>query len=97
VIERLRLPAAERDLDEIWLTIARDSPAAADAMIDRIDAAEARLAEFPELGRVRDELLAGVRSWGVGAYLIFYRVEASALVAIRILHGARDLASTLDR
>lgn len=65
-------------------------------MIDRIEASERRLAEFPELGRGRDELLRGVRSWVVGAYLIFYRVEATSLIVIRVLHGARDLGATLE-
>ena len=97
MLERRRLPAAERDLDDIWLTIARDNPAAADRVIDDIEVAERRLAEYPELGRARDELLPGVRSWVAGAYLLFYRVETSALVVIRVLHGARDLAPALTQ
>jgi plasmid stabilization system protein ParE len=47
VLERVRLPAAERDIDEIWLTIAQDSPTAADALIDQIDTAEIPTCRIP--------------------------------------------------
>jgi toxin ParE1/3/4 len=94
-LERFRLPAAEDDLDGIWLHIAADSPQAADRLIDRIEAAEQRLLEFPGLGRERPELLEGVRSWPVGPYLILYRVDRPRLVIIRVVHGARDLDSLM--
>jgi toxin ParE1/3/4 len=95
-LERRRLPQAELDLDEIWSYVAKDNPEAAGRVIDRIEAAEVRLSLYPHLGRARDELRAGVRSWTVGSYLIFYNVEPRALVTMRILHGARDLKMALD-
>ncbi len=90
-LERFRLPAANDDLDDIWFHIAMDSPRAADRVIDMIESAERRLLDFPILGRERPELLAGVRSWPVGDYLILYRIDRSRLVVVRIVHGARDL------
>lgn len=92
----LRLPRARLDADEIWLSIAADSLQAADRIVSRIYDAETRLADFPELGRARDDLRPGMRSWSVGSYLIFYRVEAARLVVVRILHGARDLPDLPD-
>lgn len=86
-----RRPQADLDEQEIWLTIAIDNVAAADRLVTRIDEAEERLAEFPELGRVRPELGEGVRTWVVGSYLIVYAVEPHAVVVIRILHGAREI------
>lgn len=95
MLERRRTPQAERDLDDIWLTIAGDNPSAADRVIDAVEAAETRLADFPLLGRARDELMTGTRSWTVGGYIDFYRVEAAALVVVRALHGGRDLEPLL--
>ncbi len=86
-----RTKLADADLDSIWLYIAADSVAAAERQIQRIEAAERRLADFPELGPARPELRAGLRSWAVGAYLIVYRIDPDALTIVRVLHGARDL------
>ena len=45
------------DLDDIWLFIAQDSPTAADGVIDEIYAAIRKLAEFPGMGHLRDDLI----------------------------------------
>jgi|SRR3954454_15409480 len=45
------------DLDEIWLYIARDSPSAADRVIDEIYAAIYQLAERPGAGHLREDLI----------------------------------------
>ena len=82
---------ADADLDEIWLHIAKDNVAAADRVIDRIEAAENRLAEFPQIGQARPEIRAGLRHWPVGGYLMFYRVAEEELTVVRVVHGARDL------
>lgn len=86
-----RTNAAEADLDEIFLHIAAENLGAAERVIHRIEAAEERLGEFPELGRLRDDLSADARSWPVGDFLIIYELLPDAIVVIRILHGARDL------
>lgn len=88
-----RTVAADQDLDEIWIYIAVDSDAAADRLVDRIVAAEDRLAEFPNLGRLRPDLAEDVRSWAVGDYVILYRLTADEILVARILHGARDLGA----
>lgn len=93
--ELRRSHRAEADLVDIWIYIATDSPAAAERVILRIEAAENQLAEFPEMAQPRDDLLPGVRAWAVGDYLIFYRIEPDAVVILRILHGARDLGDLL--
>ena len=86
-----RTNRTEADLDEIWLHIATDSLAAADRMIQRFEAAENRLAAFPQIGQGRPELAGGLRHWPVGNYLIFYRIDDDALTIVRVAHGARDL------
>jgi len=91
-----RLPAAERDLEDIWWHIAEDSPAAADRLLLRILAAQERLLQFPQIGQSRPEIRADLRYWPVGNYLIFYRVDDEAITIVRVVHGARDLPELFD-
>jgi toxin ParE1/3/4 len=82
---------AAADLLELWVHVARDDVDAADRLLDRIDEVCATLAASPHLGRSRDELAPGLRSFPVGRYVIFYRVGRSGIELARVLHGARDL------
>jgi len=84
-------PQALADLAEIWAYIAEDSLEHADAFSDRIDRAFEALAGKPKMGRARPELAAGVRSFPVGRYVVFYLPRARGIEVIRVLHGARDL------
>ena len=76
---------------ELWATIALDKPKAADRFVERIYAAEDLLADFPEIGKARNDVAPGLRKWAVGSYLMFYRVAPDAIEIVRILHGAQDL------
>ncbi len=87
---------AEQDLDEIWLTIAEDSPDAADRMIDRLTDSFMLLAGQPLMGRERPELVPNLRSFPVGSYVIFYRPAPDGVAIARVLHGSRDI-NTLFR
>jgi len=58
-----RRPLAEADILEIWDYIADDSLAAADRWVDRLDEQFRLLAAQPMMGRARDELAPGVRSF----------------------------------
>ncbi len=87
----LRTSKAEEDLLEIWSYIADDNPAAADTLLDDIDAACRTLAANPVSGRAREELAPRLRSFPVGSYIVFYRPMEDGIVVIRVLHGARDL------
>jgi len=84
-------PRANADLGEIWIFIAADNPAQADNFIDLIDEKFQNLTRQPGLGRRREELVAGLRSFPVGRYVIFYLQVQDCLQIARILHGARDL------
>lgn len=65
-------PRARIDIAGIWEFIAEDSEAQADAFVDRFDAHFQLLARQPGLGRARDELLAGLRSFPFERYMVFY-------------------------
>ncbi len=87
----LKRPLARSDLSEIWDYIADDNEARADAFVDLIDQKIQALARQPNMGRARDELAEGLRSFPVGRHVIFYRVVPAGIEIVRILHGSRDL------
>lgn len=54
------------------------------------------LAQFPDMSRAREDLLAGLRCFPVKPYLIFY-IASNQLEIIRILHQSRDIESQFNR
>ncbi len=97
-MKAVRLSAdAEEDLDGIWLYVAeRGDDSAANRLLDEITSCFAMFARHPEIGGPRDELKRGVRSHAVGNYVIFYRIRESAVVILRVLHGARDVGAQVQ-
>ena len=91
MVRVVRRPQAEEDILEIWLFIAEDNLAAADAWVDRLDAAFALWATQPKMGRGRDELAPGLRSFPFGRYVVFYELLPDGIDVTRVLHGARDI------
>jgi toxin ParE1/3/4 len=87
-------PHAERDLDDIWLYVAKESGSIeiANRQIDTITERFLALASFPYIGRSRDDDFGpGCRSLAVGEYLIVYCVEDDGALILRVVHGRRDL------
>jgi toxin ParE1/3/4 len=85
-------PLAQDDLQEIWEYIAEGNEGAADRVIDEITDSFQKLLQMPDSGRVRNDLMPGLRSLVASKpYVIFYRVEDSVLLIAQILHGMRDL------
>jgi toxin ParE1/3/4 len=89
-------PESIDDLKAALDHIARDRPGAAVRVIDKLEDQCNELASFPEMGRRRDELASGLRSFPSGSYLIFYRVMKDGIEIIRVLHGARDMPSIFE-
>lgn len=83
--------SAKADLLEIWAWVAEDSPAAADRMLDRLYEVAGNLGELPKMGRPREELGEGLRSFVVGSHVVFYRARPDRLELVRVLHGRRDV------
>ncbi len=81
---------ARRDLDDIWLWIARDSPANAQRFVSEIADHFPMLAAFPRTGRLCPELKPGMRRFPVHKYVIYYRETKRGVEILRVLHGARD-------
>jgi toxin ParE1/3/4 len=89
--------AARDDLIDLWVSIALHDEAAADRQLDRIEDGIRQLAEFPELGPARDELIPGVRAILRAPYLVLYRVdrERHCLDILRVIDARRDLEAVL--
>lgn len=70
------MPRALRELEEIWLFIARDSETYADVVTNRISQAALRLPDFPAVGRVVPEVdRQDTRELLVGQYRLLYRLN----------------------
>jgi toxin ParE1/3/4 len=95
-------PAAQADIDELALFIARDSLEQAlrfyDALADTFKAIVHHPTRHPLYG-FSDPALSEVRKRGVerfSNYLVFYRVIAETVEVVRVLHGARDLPRLME-
>jgi len=91
-----RRPLAEADILAIWDYIADDNVDAADLWVDRLDEQFSLLATQPLMGRARDELARGVRSFPFGRYVIFYAPIDNGIDVIRVLHGSRDIDTVFN-
>ena len=96
-----RSPAAERDMEEIWLTIAADNPpprhgrAAIGARIDQ-------LADHPRLGPRRPDIQRAARVLVEGPYLILFETHPDTdeglvewVEIVRVIDGRRDLPNLI--
>jgi toxin ParE1/3/4 len=90
--------SAERDLDDIWLCVARESSRVetADHLIETITSRFLSLANFPYIGRSREEDFGPrFRSFAVEDYVIFYFVDKDDVLVLRVVHGRRSLEGLL--
>lgn len=83
---------ADRDLGNIFDYTAREFGIdQAVSYVSGFEAVLVSLAANPGLGRKRDEIRNGLRSFAKGSHTIFYRVLKSHIRIVRILHGSRDI------
>jgi toxin ParE1/3/4 len=83
------LKRAVADLARARGHIARDNPAAAQRVAERVKEAVARLEAFPGIGR--QGRVPGTRELVVSGtpFVIPYRVRENTVEILRVLHGAR--------
>jgi toxin ParE1/3/4 len=90
--EPLRSPTAEKDLKEVWASVAqRRGDEAADTVIDQIIAQARKHARFPLTGRSLEELYPGLRSFVSHPYIVFFRPVRDTIELVHILHHSRDI------
>jgi toxin ParE1/3/4 len=88
---RLTEPAIQ-DIEEIADYIAKQSGLVeSELFLSRLDAKFAKIAQFPSLGRQRDEILPGIRSLPIENYLILYISIGQDVEVFRVISGYRDL------
>jgi plasmid stabilization system protein ParE len=88
--------SAKLDLLRIGDFIAEDNATRAKTFVRELREAVAQLSKMPEaFPLVPRYEKHGVRRRIHGNYLIFYRIEPSQIIVIRILHGARDFEPIL--
>jgi toxin ParE1/3/4 len=90
----VRSPQADSDLDNIWYYVATESGSVeiADRLIDSITERLFLLANYPNIGRRRDDdLRPGLRSFLVGEYVILYRLQDEDVLILRVLRGSRNI------
>lgn len=87
---------AEADLEAIGDRIAKDDPARAASFVGELRERCLGLGRFPNrFPLVPRYERHGVRHRVHGAYLIFYQVEAEAVVVLHVLQGAMDYSPIL--
>lgn len=90
-------PAAETDLEDIWLYTAYTwSVAQADRYTDALERAFETLLAMPEIARERREFSPPVRVHPSAQHVILYRIEDDHLVILRVLGGRQNWQAILD-
>lgn len=90
-------PSGQRDLDEIWLYIAKDNPDAADRVERSILSAMREIGNHPLRGHLREDLSdQNVRFWSVYSYMIIYDPNTKPVHILRVISGYRDVKHTLE-
>jgi plasmid stabilization system protein ParE len=88
------------DVKRIWEAIAMPSDPWGSEVSERLAAAEAfaqrfarhcdLLAESPDMGQPRDELVHGLRSSAFERYAVFYRVRGERVEVVRVLRAGLE-------
>ena len=90
---RLTKPAV-RDIEQIADYIARESGFdLADRFLTRLDAKFSKIAQFPSIGRQRNEILPRLRSLPMEQYLILYIPVEQGVDVLRVVSGYRNLSA----
>ena len=83
--------SAREDICSIGEQLSHRSKSAAERFFDAVEQRFKTLANFPMMGRRRDEILPMLRSFPVENYLIFYRSVDGVTEILRVLDGYSDL------
>jgi toxin ParE1/3/4 len=79
------------DLEGILRFIACDKPVAASLFVERLQAQCEALAQFPEIGTRRDDLLEDLRLFSFRGYGIYYRNLADIVRIERVLRASQNV------
>src|SRR5689334_12880897 len=91
---------AQRQVRDIQLCVARDSPAAAASIVRQLRSNATRLAEYPAMGRTVPEYAdPQIRELIVGPYRLVYRYtpEQNRVQVVNVSHASRRLPAEPDQ
>ena len=80
------------DLGQILRIISKDKPEAARRFVDKLEKQCEFLAQFPEVGTLREDLAAGLRLFSFRGYGIYFRSIENDIRIERVLHGTFDVS-----
>lgn len=83
-------PALE-DLDDIWRYLAQRGSENVTRFITRLDDVFSLLDDFPQIGRERNDLRSGIRSYVYQRYVVLYRQVEEDVLIEAIIRGDRDI------
>jgi len=88
---------AHADLEAIWVyTVEQWGAKQAERYIKGLFGSFEELAANPGLGRDRDDVKAGYRSFPQGRHVVFYVIVPAGIEVIGIVHQSADVASHLE-
>lgn len=87
---------AQTDIREIWEYIAEANERAAVKFVKELFDKFRLLAENIRLGKQRDEILIGLRSFPHKKYVVFCLETPEGVEIYRILHSSRDIEGMFD-
>ncbi len=91
-------PEAVEDVEAIAAYIQRDSSWYAKAVVSKIVDTVESISEFPELGRAVPEVGdVEIRERFVHRYRVIYRLDASRVLIVAVIHGRQDFAPLANR
>lgn len=90
---RLTEPAV-KDIEQIVNYIAKKAGLLqSERFLTKLDGKFAKIVQFPNLGRRRDEILVGLRSLPIDDYLILYMPIDKDVEILRVISGYRDISA----
>jgi toxin ParE1/3/4 len=93
-----KFPAAEEDLLEIGLYIARDSPGNAERFVDALERECRKLAMSPfDVGQRCEGLHPELRRHNFKSYALIYRPVPDGIELVGVFHGSRELEAVFAR
>lgn len=88
---------ARADLEAIWVyTVEQWGLKQAERYLKGLFACLDELAANPRIGRERDDVKAGYRSFPQGRHVVFYVIASAGIEVIGIVHQSADVASHLE-
>lgn len=89
-------PAAERDLEAIWVyTVERWGLHQADRYVDLLTAAFETLAQSPKFAPSCDHIRRGYRRHRVERHMVYFQMTPYGISIVRVLHYRMDVSRQL--